>query len=742
MSAECSANRNKIFVVLLTLAALALLAGNAYARNPDMSNWTINLSGDNPPEEGYARSFIQEIVVVEATVHVTYWTYLNGLGISRLYYRRSTDGGQTWHPKISLAEVNGSAIDRTAKYLAVDGASVHVAYAAKIGTDLVSWHLMYRRSTDNGATFEAARQLAGPYYGIYPTRIAASGGGVTIAMTYSPPSPLVRNVGTLNSADNGDNFSSTDVATSGNANLSIPVVDLKRVGNRVYLLYTREIEAWHDTFWNTALHCAASLDGGATFKVNLMTTPVTDPASAAFGKYLTQTLQDNSYSPNLAVDGDHVYVVWTQTDTSFDGAYYNKDNSLYIRRSADKGQTFAEPQLLAQNKTDGIGIMQKGQETVAAQDGHVYVMFMTTDGTVYLRRSADNGAGFSPLQNVGSGAWWPNMVVDPANGAKVHVFWWYTYRYSADGGASFTKPVVLMPWGGAQFDNTGTQMALGPGDTKHFAVSLGYHTQAYGNGEFDIFYRSYGPVPAPSGRGALKTSSSRYEGRYDCMEAATSDWFNFGSQMSAEVWVKPTIVDIYWRPIFTKLPTELTPYTSNRLFSLGTVSDWYVHPRAVAELATTDGWYVLNFGGSDATGLVPENAWTHLAMTYDADAAGNNFKLYKNGQLIKSARATGTVATGTGNFFAGSIWESDGIWEISELRLWSKALTQSEIKTNMRRPLSGSEAGLNVYYPFSHTTKDMTGHGNDGILIYKESFVPPPSFSGGTEAVNSLLLME
>jgi hypothetical protein len=283
-------------------------------------------------------------------------------------------------------------------------------------------------------------------------------------------------------------------------------------------------------------------------------------------------------------------------------------------------------------------------------------------------------------------------------------------------------------------------MALGPGDTKHFVASLAYSTQAYGNGEFDIFYRSYGPAPAPSGRGALKTSSNWNEKRFGCMEVATSNWFNFGSRMSAEVWVKPTIVDIYWRPIFTKLPTELTPYTSNRLFSLGTVSDWYVHPRAVAELATTDGWYVLNFGGSDSTGLVPEKAWTHLAMTYDADAAGNNFKLYKNGQLIKSTRATGTVATGTGNFYAGSIWESDGGWELTELRLWSKTLSQSEINTNMRRQLTGSEAGLNVYYPFSNTTKDMTNHGNDGILIYKESYVAPPSFTGATAAVNSLLM--
>ena len=436
-------------------------------------------------------------------------------------------------------------------------------------------------------------------------------------------------------------------------------------------------------------------------------------------------------------------MVWTQTDTSAEGDYYNKDNSLYLSRSADQGQTFAAPQLLAQNNKDGIGIMQKGDETVAAQDDHVYVLFRTLDNTLYLRRSADNGAGFSPLQNVGSDTGWPNLAVDPTDGAKVHVWWWHTYRYSADGGASFTPPVVLMPWG-ANGGHSGTQMALGPGNTKHFAASLYYYTQPYGFGNEDIFYRRYGPAPAPSGRGALKTYGDENERRHDCMEVATSDWFNFGSRMSAEVWVKPGPKGPYWRPIFEKPSTGITPYVNNpELFAMGTESRTVgtVSPYVVARLATTAGWYVLDLGGSNPAGLVPENAWTHLAMTYDADATGNNFKLYKNGQLINSTRATGTVATGTGNFYAGCPWESGG-WELTELRLWSKALSQSEIKANMRRKLTGSEAGLNAYYPFSHTTKDMTGHGNDGILIYKESYVAPPSFSGSSGAVNSLLLVQ
>ena len=216
---------------------------------------------------------------------------------------------------------------------------------------------------------------------------------------------------------------------------------------------------------------------------------------AANGKYLTYTIQDANYSPNLAVDGDHVYVVWTQNDTSDEGDYYNNDNSLYLRRSADQGQTFAAPQKLAQNQTDGIGNHATGPGN-RGRPGRLCLCGVHDHG----RRPSTCGA--PPITAPGSP---PCKIWAPAPGGPI--WWWtrptaprstssggYTYRYSADGGASFTNPVVLMPWGGADGGHSGTQMALGPGDTKHFVGFSELLYPAYGWGDEDIFYRSYGPV--------------------------------------------------------------------------------------------------------------------------------------------------------------------------------------------------------------------------------------------------------
>jgi hypothetical protein len=145
--------------------------------------------------------------------------------------------------------------------------------------------------------------------------------------------------------------------------------------------------------------------------------------------------------------------------------------------------------------------------------------------------------------------------------------------------------------------------------------------------------------------------------------------------------------------------------------------DRYGQRQAQAQIQTTDGKFLAN-PGSSVEGLVPDGVWTHLALTYDAEAGTENLKLYMNGQPIAAATATGNLATGDGLFFTGRY----GVWEVDELRLWAVARTQAEITSNMKKTLIGTEPGLNAYFNFNSSTKDITGRGNDGTLMYREEF--------------------
>ena len=87
------------------------------------------------------------------------------------------------------------------------------------------------------------------------------------------------------------------------------------------------------------------------------------------------------------------------------------------------------------------------------------------------------------------------------------------------------------------------------------------------------------------------------------------------------------------------------------------------------------------------TSTVPLNVWTYLAATYD----GAQLRLYVNGVQVSSLTAAGTIMTSTNPLRIGgnSIWGEyfDGI--IDEVRVYNRALTQSEIQTDMTTAVGG-----------------------------------------------------
>jgi hypothetical protein len=259
-----------------------------------------------------------------------------------------------------------------------------------------------------------------------------------------------------------------------------------------------------------------------------------------------------------------------------------------------------------------------------------------------------------------------------------------------------------------------------------------------GDSDIDIFYRGLSPAPVPSGSdNGLHLVSNAGDFRYDNMQVPSSTYLNFTAQMTGEVWVRPypgghtpdPEAPEAWMPIFHKLMYENFSYT------LQTYYDDFGQRKAAAKVITSNGTFLV-FPADDSVGLVPEGVWSHLAFTYDATGGANNFKLFVNGQLVGAATASGNISCNDGQFFLGYY----GVWDVAELRLWNRPLSRAEIAANWLKSMTGKEAGLNAYYTFKNTTKDLTGHGNDGILMHMEQYLRQNLIRTGALGALKLLL--
>ena len=140
--------------------------------------------------------------------------------------------------------------------------------------------------------------------------------------------------------------------------------------------------------------------------------------------------------------------------------------------------------------------------------------------------------------------------------------------------------------------------------------------------------------------------------------------------------------------------------------------------------ATDNGAYQIALDNSSlksAEGYVILNEWHHYAITFRLGTV----KFYRDGELFDTPSSTLAYTTGqwTGTM---SISDTETPYKglIDELRIWSKTLTESSLKTVANAPLEGNESGLALYYNFNQgqgSVADQTTAGNDGT---REGFGP------------------
>ena len=368
------------------------------------SNWLRNLSeGMGEPVNGY-EDFNPEIAASGSVVH-TAW--LSWLGTNKqLNYRRSTDNGLTWNSKITLLD-NDIDYDKRYRRLAVSGNYVHLIASRNLGT---TRELVYFRSSDGGASFETPEVLFTTTFSIYNLHIDAEGSKVRIFMTenchFCTPKKWLY---LIKSDDNGASFENKLVKEDVSDTYS-DFTGLKIVGQNVYLLYLESIGWWANQ--DNVLHLLSSTDGGENFSDNILSEP------AMSGLHHALPLHDwgNGYNPKIAADGNHLWAIWSGWDET-------NTPTVFVRHSPDAGVSFSPLKKVSGTVTN----LHSGLETIAAKGDNVYVIFNTANNKLFINQSTDGGATFSGAVDFtpSTGAYLanglePQLLIDPSdNGAFV-----------------------------------------------------------------------------------------------------------------------------------------------------------------------------------------------------------------------------------------------------------------------------------------------------------------------------------
>lgn len=112
----------------------------------------------------------------------------------------------------------------------------------------------------------------------------------------------------------------------------------------------------------------------------------------------------------------------------------------------------------------------------------------------------------------------------------------------------------------------------------------------------------------------------------------------------------------------------------------------------------------------------------HWTCVYNAGISGIDRYIYLDGVLVANDDAIGDYS-GSGEFVIGkNTFTGDNFpGALDEVRIWSKALTQTEIESRMNSCLTGTESELIAYYNMNDITgatlNDVSGNGLNGTIM-------------------------
>jgi hypothetical protein len=332
-----------------------------------------------------------------------YTAWLTSGGMSDIVFKRHI---MAFDPSINLSTGSSSP-----PKLAATGYNVYCVWAENAPRN---YQIMYRRSTDGGASFGSTVNLSNSAVTSYGSAVSAS--EYNVYVVWHDNSSGEYDIMYRRSTDGGASFGSS-MNLSNSAEFS-GEADVATSGNNVYVVWRDFITGSGDIYY------CISTDRGASFggAMNLSNTTL------------------SSTAPALAALGNNVYVVWVDAVTG--------NTEIFYARSTDSGASFSAPVNLSNSPA-----FSPDRPAISASGNNVYVVWKQAglaNHDILYARSTDGGASFSAPVNISAGAF-SQVPAITASGNNVYVVWvdnisgnWdVLYRRSTDGGASFGAPVDI-----------------------------------------------------------------------------------------------------------------------------------------------------------------------------------------------------------------------------------------------------------------------------------------------------------
>ena len=297
-----------------------------------------------------------------------------------IYFRKSIDNGATWQNAERLTNNAGSSY---CPEIAIRNANVYVAWYDYTPGNA---EIYFCKSADGGATWQTAKRLTNNSGNSSFPRIAASGSNVYVV--WRDDTPGNEEIYFRKSTDCGVTWQASKRLTNNVGDSSRPAIAVR--GANIYV-------AWNDyTPGNFEIFFRKSTDSGATWKTAID---------------VTNTAGDSFY-PAIAVDGSSIFVVWHDETPG--------NAEIYFSMSVDGGAIWQA----AKSLTHNTGASDASR--IAISGANIYVVWEdNTPGNceIFFKKSTDGGATWENARRLTS-----NTINDfspdiAANDSNVYVVW-------------------------------------------------------------------------------------------------------------------------------------------------------------------------------------------------------------------------------------------------------------------------------------------------------------------------------